>query len=158
MQKALLLDLLAQNEMTSGSVFHQVDCTNATWRLTAEAASAGFLLRHVGETINRFGLFLGQPTPIVNTTMGYSDNGQGRDVEASRALVAEGFAMLRRCIDSTPDAAWQEAVPTPFFGPVTRFRLFAHVLFHNSHHAGQIALTLKRGNHSPLLEPLALQK
>jgi uncharacterized damage-inducible protein DinB len=40
---------------------------------------------------------------------------------------------------------WLKPVDTPFFGTVSRIRLFAHALFHTSHHAGQISLTLAKG-------------
>ena len=52
--------------------------------------------------------------------------------------------MLEQIITSTPDAAWFEPVETPFFGTVSKARLFSHILYHNSYHAGQIALTIKR--------------
>lgn len=145
MQKDLLLDLIAQNQLTCWAVFNQITPANAALRLTKQAASVGFMFRHVGETLNRFGAFLGQASPVENTTMGQSDHGQGQDVPASRVLVEDGFAMLRRCVESTPEATWSESVQTPFFGPVSRGRLFAHMLFHNSYHAGQVALTIKRG-------------
>jgi uncharacterized damage-inducible protein DinB len=45
----------------------------------------------------------------------------------------------------TPDEEWLGLIDTPFFGKVTRLRLFSHVLFHNSHHCGQISLTLSKG-------------
>jgi len=34
------------------------------------------------------------------------------------------------------DEDWLKPVDTPFFGTVTRIRMFVHILFHNSHHAG----------------------
>jgi uncharacterized damage-inducible protein DinB len=45
----------------------------------------------------------------------------------------------------TPEEDWLGLIDTPFFGKVARARLFAHILFHNSHHAGQISLTLSKG-------------
>ncbi|RYF65230.1 MAG: DinB family protein, partial [Cytophagaceae bacterium] len=48
-------------------------------------------------------------------------------------------------IETTADDAWQESIETPFFGRVSRTRLLGHVLFHTAHHAGQISLTLSRG-------------
>ena len=145
MQKEVLLDFIAQNKVTCGYTFDQVSADNIDLRLNAEAASAGFIYRHVGETMNMFGYFFGLPMNIQNTTMGKKDEGQGADVAESHHLVAQGYAMLTRLVESTPDAAWQDMVETPFFGSVSKARLFAHVLYHNAYHAGQISLTLKKG-------------
>ncbi|WP_338876070.1 DinB family protein [Spirosoma sp. SC4-14] len=146
MQKEILLEILTQNQTTCSTVFHKITPQNAAFRLNEQAASAGFIYRHIGETINLFGLFFGIPTTIQNTTMGKSDNGQGRDIEASRLLIEQGFDWLRQYIETTPDSAWLDPIDTPFFGTVSRARLFSHILSHNSHHAGQLALTLNRGS------------
>ncbi|MDO1449984.1 DinB family protein [Rhodocytophaga aerolata] len=145
MQKEVLLDMLTQNRYTCSGAFDTITQDNAHLRLNGQTASAGFIYRHVGETMNMFGLFFGIPTDVQSTTMGKPDTGQGQNVEESRQLVEQGFAMFRKYVENTPDSAWLETVETPFFGTVSRARLFSHVLFHNSHHAGQITLTLKRG-------------
>jgi uncharacterized damage-inducible protein DinB len=54
--------------------------------------------------------------------------------------------MLQDLIENSAEEDWLKSVDTPFFGTVSRIRLFAHVLFHNSHHAGQISLTLAKGS------------
>jgi uncharacterized damage-inducible protein DinB len=96
--------------------------------------------------MNLFGQLLGIPTEVVNTTIGKLDDGRVFDVQESRRLIADGYRVLRQIVDSSADEDWLTLVDTPFFGRVTRIRLFAHVLFHTSHHAGQISLTLARGN------------
>lgn len=98
----------------------------------------------MGETMNLFGLFFDIPTNVVNTTMGQSDTGQGRDIDASQLLLEQGYAMLITYVENTPDSAWLDPIDTPFFGTVSRIRLFSHILFHNSYHAGQVGLTLAR--------------
>ena len=123
MQKELLLDMLAQN---------------------TQAASVGFIYRHIGETINLFGWFFGIPTDVQNTTMGQQDTGQHYDLETSHKMVEKGYKTLHQYILDTPDSAWLDPIDTPFFGTVSRIRLFSHILFHTSHHAGQISLTLSR--------------
>ncbi len=137
--------MLAQNQMTCGAAFHQITAENATARLNAAAASAGFMYRHVGETMHLFRFFFGLPTWVQNTTMGYADTGQGQNLEESRLLIEEGYAQLRALVENAPESTWLEPVDTPFFGTVSRVRLFSHILFHNAHHAGQIALTLSKG-------------
>ncbi len=145
MQKEMLLDMIKQNQLTCSFSFNKLTAENAGWRLNAQAASAGFIYRHIGETINLFGTFFGLPTDVKNTTMGQTDTGQGSDISASRILVEQGFEMLKKYVEETEDSAWLDPIQTPFFGTVSRVRLFSHILFHNSHHAGQIALTLSKG-------------
>jgi len=145
MQKDILLEMLVQNQVTCSYAFEMITDANSALRVNEQAASVGFIYRHIGEAMNLFSLFFGIPSDVQNTTMGQPDRGQHFDLTASRRLVEQGYAMLRRLIEDTPDGAWLEMVETPFFGRVSRARLFSHVLFHTSHHAGQISLTLSRG-------------
>lgn len=146
MGKAFLYNILEQNKMTSSFSFNRVSNENAGLRLNDQAASIGFIFRHIGETMHLFTTFFGLPTEVKNTTMGQTDNGQGKDIEQSRELIKKGYGILENIIETTPAEGWLEMIDTPFFGKVTRLRLFSHILFHTSHHAGQIALTLSRGN------------
>ncbi|KAA6462997.1 DinB family protein [Acidobacteria bacterium AB60] len=145
MQKEVLLDILKQSEMTTQFAFHRIGEANTSWRLNEKAASIGFIYRHVGETMNLFALMLGTPTEVVNTTIGATDEGQAFDLATSRKLVARGYGVLRAMVEDSADEDWLKPVETPFFGTVSRIRLFSHALFHTSGHAGQIALTLARG-------------
>ena len=146
MQKQLLLDMLAQNQTTCWSAFDMVNPENGSSRLNQQAASAGFMLRHAGEMFMLFGLFFGLPTVVQNTTMGHSDTGQGEDIAGSKQLIEQGYDRFRSYIDTTTDSAWLDPIDTPFFGTVSRMRLFSHVLYHNAYHAGQIGLTIARGH------------
>jgi uncharacterized damage-inducible protein DinB len=145
MEKAFLQDILEQNKMTSSYSFDRVSNENAGFRLNNQAASIGFIYRHIGETMNLFTTFLGLKSDVQNTTMGRTDTGQGNDIEQSRELIKKGFDLLGHLIEITSDEDWLDRVDTPFFGKVTRVRLFSHILFHNSHHAGQISLILAKG-------------
>lgn len=144
MHAVILGEMLAQNDVSCSFALDRVTAENTAWRVNDSAASIGFIYRHIGETMHLLAQFLGVRTEVQNTTMGMTDIGQVFEVEASRALVRQGYAMLAHLVEATPDAAWLERIDTPFFGPVTRARLLSHVLFHTAHHAGQIALTLAR--------------
>lgn len=96
--------------------------------------------------MNLFIGFLGLKTDVQNTTMGMTDTGQGKNIAESRRLVNQGYELLAQIIETTPQEDWLGMIDTPFFGKVTRVRLFSHILFHNSHHAGQISLTLSKGD------------
>ena len=95
--------------------------------------------------MNLFGYFLGVPSNIENTTMGQQDIGQDYEIETSKLYIDTGYKMLENLIETSKDEDWSLTTDTPFFGTVSRMRLFSHILFHNSHHAGQISLTLSRG-------------
>lgn len=146
MYKEILLEIVKQNQFTSHFSFDRVTEENAALRLNDKTTTIGFIYRHVGETINLFGQFLGMSTDVQNTTIGKTDNGQGRDVKYSKELIDRGYRMLTEFVENSSEEDWLKPVETPFFGTVTRIRLFAHVLFHNSHHAGQISMTLSKGN------------
>jgi uncharacterized damage-inducible protein DinB len=145
MQRDVLLELVKQHQFTSHFSLDKVNDQNAALRLNNETASIGFIYRHIGETMNLFGHFLGVPTDVKNTTIGEIDKGQHFDSAVSRELIDRGYRMLQAVVEANTDESWLEPVDTPFFGPVSRARMFAHVLFHTSHHAGQISLTLSKG-------------
>src|ERR1700733_14646277 len=142
--RTVLSEILRQNQFTTHFALDKVSKENATLRLNEKTASIGFIYRHIGETINLFGQFLGIPTDVKNSTIGKTDDGQLFDVKYSRELIARGYEALKTLVENSSDEDWLKPVETPFFGTVPRIRLFAHTLFHNSHHAGQISLTLSR--------------
>ena len=145
MQKTILLEMVKQSQFTTHFCFDRVTEENAKLRLNDKTASVGFIYRHIGETLHLFGQFFGVPTDVKNTTMGQTDNGQSYPVNQSKELIERGYQMLNRLIEASSDEDWLKPVDTPFFGTVSRVRLFSHILFHTSNHAGQISLTLARG-------------
>ena len=146
MEKELFSDLLKQNIQSCSYAFDAITEENSSYRLNENTASVGFIFRHVAETMALFGYFFGIPTDETNTTMGTQDTGQGKDLSTSRELLQKGYALLEQIISSTPSEGWFEPVETPFFGTVSKARLFSHILYHNSYHAGQVALTIKRAS------------
>jgi len=141
----LLSEMVHQNEFTSRISLDRVTEDNASLRLNDRTASIGFIYRHIGETMNLFGQFLGTPTDVKNTTIGRVDRGEKYEVGYSRELIARGYRMLEALVEDSSDEEWLNPVDTPFFGTVSRIRLFGHVLYHISHHAGQISMTLAKG-------------
>lgn len=144
MYKDILHEMLSQNRTTCSFAFSKIESGNMSFRVNEQAASVRFIYRHIGETINMFGLFFGVPTDVQNTTIGQKDIGQHYDLQTSHLLVQKGYEMLENLVQNTPDSAWLNTIETPFFGTIPRIRLFSHILYHNSHHAGQISLTLSK--------------
>ncbi len=144
MNKDVLLEMVKQNQFTSQFSFDRVTEENAGLRSNDRTASIGFIYRHIGETFNLFGQLLGTVTEVQNTTIGQIDNGQVYDVAYSGELVERGYQVFRDLVQNSGEEDWLQPVDTPFFGTVSRIRLFAHALFHNSHHAGQISLILSK--------------
>lgn len=145
MPNDILLELVKQNQITSSFAFNRVTDETARLRLNEGTASVGFIYRHIGETLNLFCQFLGVPTDVRDSTMGRSDTGATYGVAVSRELIERGYRSLTQLAATNTEADWLEPVDTPFFGTVSRIRLFGHALFHTSNHAGQISLTLARG-------------
>lgn len=144
MSQIIFNELLQQNKLSCNFTFNELNEKNVSWRLNENASSAGFIYRHIGETMLMFGYFFGMQTGAINTTMGSQDVGQGENLKESQELIAKGYSMLSQIVEHTPVEGWLELVETPFFGSVSKARLFSHILYHNSYHAGQIGLTLKR--------------
>jgi uncharacterized damage-inducible protein DinB len=143
--KEIFKDLLAQNILTCSFSLNIIDKENISIKLNEQTSSVGFIYRHIGETMLLFGYFFGMPSEIQNTTMRQQDEGQGKDFEESKELIKKGYKLLEEIIENTSYAGWSELIDTPFFGAVSKAKLFAHILYHNSYHSGQIGLALKRG-------------
>ena len=150
MQNELIQEMIAQNRTTCSFSLNRITNVNKSYRLNANVASVGFIYRHIGELMNIFGQFFGIPSDIQNTTMGQIDTGQGDDIETTKFYVEKGYKMLENLVTTSKDEEWLTTIDTPFFGTVSRMRLFSHVLFHNSNHCGQISLTLAKGQTFPI--------
>jgi uncharacterized damage-inducible protein DinB len=145
MQKEFLQNIFTQNQLTCSFAINKVSDENKGFKLNNRTASVGFIYRHIGETMNLFTTFLGYATDVQNTTMGETDRGQGKNIEENRQMINKGYKIWQQIIEATSDEEWLGMIDTPFFGKVSRLRLFSHVLFHNSHHCGQISMTLSKG-------------
>jgi uncharacterized damage-inducible protein DinB len=140
----ILREILEQNLKTCSYTFNEIKEENLSYRLNNKTATVGFIYRHIGEIMLLYGNFFGIPSRIQNTTMGQQDEGQGKNLKESEELIENGFKMLHQIIEITEEESWRDLIDTPFFGKVSKSKLFSHILFHNTYHAGQIGLTLKR--------------
>ena len=140
----ILREILEQNLKTCSYTFNEIKEENLSYRLNNKTATVGFIYRHIGEIMLLYGNFFGIPSRIQNTTMGQQDEGQGKNLKESKELIKNGFKMLHQIIGTTVEESWRDLIDTPFFGKVSKSKLFSHILFHNTYHAGQIGLTLKR--------------
>lgn len=145
MQKEILVQLLEQNRKDCSYFCKKINLENSSFRLTEQTASVGFIYRHIGETTNLIGGFLGCETDIEGTTLGRQDTGIQYDLEMSHIYFERGYNMLRKLVDETTDDKWLQEIDTPWFGRLSRIKLFSIVLFHNSHHCGQISSAILKG-------------
>jgi uncharacterized damage-inducible protein DinB len=143
--KAILSEILAQCRSNCYRVYDKLTPENALLKLNDSTASIGFIFRHTGETMHMLCTFLGYETQVKNSTMSFVDEGQGVNIDESRMLVDSGFRLLESIIESSSEDSWLDNVDTPFFGTVSRVRVFSHIMFHNSYHLGQIGLSLRKG-------------
>lgn len=147
----ILREILEQNLKTCSYTFNEIKEENLSYRLNNKTATVGFIYRHIGEIMLLYGNFFGIPSRIQNTTMGQQDEGQGKNLKESKELIKNGFKMLHQIIETTGEESWRDLIDTPFFGKVSKSKLFSHILFHNTYHAGQIGLTLKRAEGRQIL-------
>ena len=147
----ILREILEQNLKTCSYTFNEIKEENLSYRLNNKTATVGFIYRHIGEIMLLYGNFFGIPSRIQNTTMGQQDEGQGKNLKESEELIENGFKMLHQIIETTEEESWRDLIDTPFFGKVSKSKLFSHILFHNTYHAGQIGLTLKRAEGRQIL-------
>jgi hypothetical protein len=145
MQKEILLQLLEQNRMDCTHFCKNISAENIDFRLTEQTASVGFIFRHIGETTNLIGEFFGYETDVKGTTMGQKDIGIKYDLKISRAYFENGYNTIRKLVVNTSDKEWLEEIDTTWFGKISRIKLFSILLFHNSHHCGQISSTILNG-------------
>jgi hypothetical protein len=145
MQKAILLQLLEQNQIECSGNVKKINPENATFRLSQQTASAGFIYRHIGETTNLLGLFFGYETEVIGTTLGQTDSGEEYNLETSQMLFEQGYLTLEKLVNETSEEKWLEEIDTTWFGKISRIKLFSITLFHNSHHSGQIASAIMKG-------------
>lgn len=145
MQKEILLQLLNQNKMDCSHFCQNINVENMEFRLTEQTASVGFIYRHIGETTNLIGEFFGYKTDVEGTTLGQKDTGIHYDLETSRAYFENGYKTLKELVVNTADKEWLEEINTTWFGKISRIKLFSLLLFHNSHHCGQLSSALLKG-------------
>lgn len=149
MQKQIMLQLLEQSKSDCLRILNQVNSENAAYRLCEKTASVGFIYRHVGESIHFLAQCFGFPEDVEGTTMGQTDTGENYDLETSGHIFVQGYSKLEKLVNNTTENEWLEEVVTTWFGKTSRIKLFSILLFHNSHHCGQIASAIVKGQIFP---------
>lgn len=145
MLKEILLQMLEQNYKDCSHFCKNINVENMDFRLTEQTASAGFIYRHIGETTNLIAQFLGYETDVEGTTMGQKDVGIQYNLETSRMYFENGYNTLKKLVANTADNKWLKEIDTTWFGKISRIKLFSILLFHNSHHCGQISSAILKG-------------
>lgn len=145
MQKEILLQMLEQNRKDCTHFYKNMNAENIDFRLTEQTASIGFIYRHIGESIHLIAQFFGYQTDVEGTTMGQSDSGKYYDLKTSQNIFEQGYKTLEKLVNNTSENEWIEEIETPWFGKISRIKLYSLILFHNAHHCGQIASAIVKG-------------
>lgn len=145
MQKEILLEMLDVNHYNCSFTFKDITTENVNYRLNEKTASVGFIYRHIGEVTNTLGQFLGFETDVKDTTLGQTDTGKEYDLKTSQMFFQEGYDKIHEVIKNSADEDWLKIIDAPFFGLITKMKLLSIILFHNSHHCGQIASAVVKG-------------
>lgn len=145
MQKEIMLQQLEQSKMDCSRVLNNINSENAYFRLYEKTASVGFIYRHIGESTNLLTQFFGYKTEVEGTTMGQSDTGRTYDLDKSKEIFEQGYKTLEKIVNKTSENDWLEEIETTWFGKLSRIKLYSITLFHNSHHCGQIASAIVKG-------------
>ena len=145
MQKEIMLQQLAQSKMDCARILHNINAENASFRLSEKTASAGFIYRHIGESIHLLAQFFGHQTDVEGLTMRKSDTGTAYDLNTSNEFFQRGYTTLERIVHETSESDWLEEIESAWFGKISRIKLYSIILFHNAHHCGQIASAIVKG-------------
>jgi hypothetical protein len=145
MDSEILLAILEQNRTECFWFCKDINDTNSRFRLNAQTASVGFVYRHLGEVMNLATEFYGKQTAVVGSTIGKIDSGERYDVAISRQHIESGYNALGQIVRETSGHDWLTEIETSWFGKISKIKLLSTLLFHNSHHCGQISATLKKG-------------
>lgn len=145
MQKEIMLIQLEQSKNDCLRILNNLNAENAIFRLTKKTATAGFIYRHIGETTILIAQFFGYKTNVKGTTIGQNDTGKVYDLNESKAIFEQGYQTLEKLVNETNEKAWLEEIETTWFGKISRIKLYTILMLHNSHHCGQIASAIAKG-------------
>ena len=146
MENSFLSSFIEQNKKDCLSIIDKIDEYNAGFRLSKNTSSAGYLIRHIGEVTNGIAVILGYKNQITYLTINKIDSGEKYNIETSKLLFNSGYLYLAQLIESSKTNFWNEEIQTTWFGNISRVRVLSILLFHNSHHCGQISTTIKKGS------------
>ncbi|MDZ7773489.1 MAG: DinB family protein [Balneolaceae bacterium] len=126
-----------------------IDESDLAKRLHPDAASVGWLLRHIAEVELLFAKnVFGRELEVKAQTIGSiaKDRGQFKELNPLLGLIDKAGEELGKAISEIED--WKEEVTTAEFGTVAKAEALGRIATHTAYHAGQMALALKYGKNS----------
>lgn len=123
-----------------------IEESDLTKRLHPDAASIGWLLRHIAEVELLFAKNVFERELNVKAqTIGSiaKDRAQFNELKPLLDLIEKAGEELGLAISDIDD--WEEKVSTAEFGTVTKAEALGRITTHTAYHAGQIGLALKYG-------------
>ena len=141
-----IIEFINGNQKKIDALMNKLTPENSMFRISPESATAGFYMRHIGEamhSIANMGFQSGmsfQPQTLRQP----ADPGHAFDLSETKQFVDSGFDLLRKIVNERPNSEIDIVFSSPF-GDQTLLSMMSFTLNHNSHHAGQIELTIKKG-------------
>jgi hypothetical protein len=149
MIQSVLIPMFEMNVVKVNGLLARMTDENSRFHIHALAGSAGFYMRHIAEAqimLSQmfFGTTTGLPYGKPFTLRVPNDDGRTYDLAETHELMKVGQDLLANVIKTMSDEAWHTP-KTTIFGERTPLQGMALILNHNSHHCGQIELTIKKG-------------
>ena len=135
---------MGRNRLTNQT--DSIEESDLVKRLHPEAASAGWLLRHIAEVELLFAKnVFNRELNVKAQTIGSiaKDHGQFNEIAPLTDLLTQAEEELGGAIKNTGD--WESNVTTAEFGTVTKAEALARIMTHTAYHAGQVSLAVKYG-------------
>ncbi len=145
-KQTAIIEFINGNQKKINALMNKLTPENSIFRISPESATAGFYMRHIGEamhSLSNMGFQTGmsfQPQTLRQP----ADPGHALDLAETKQYVDSGFDLLRKVVNERPISEIDTVFSSPF-GDQTLLSFIAFTLNHNSHHAGQIELTIKKG-------------
>ena len=146
MTNELLLELWKANQGKLNTIVNKVTPENFNNRLSANTATVGFNLQHIGEAqVSLAQVVFGTEMKATRHTIAVADTGQVFSLETIKELVAQSGELVSKAIMEMHVHDWTKEVDHPRFGKFSYIKGLGMIMNHTAHHLGQIESAIIKG-------------